>query len=60
MKLYKIRRDFFCKLLSAQFSNVFSFETPKGGMAVWLTLNKKYSWKTVAKLSKKYSLEIGE
>jgi len=50
----------FCKLLSAQFSKVFSFETPKGGMAVWLTLNKKYSWKTVAKLSKKYSLEIGE
>ena len=60
MKLHKIWRDLFCKLLSAQFSKVFSFETLKGGMVVWLTLNKKYSWKTVAKLSKKYSLEIGE
>jgi GntR family transcriptional regulator/MocR family aminotransferase len=60
MKLYKIRGDLFCKLLSEQFSDVFSFETPKGGMAVWLTLNKKYSWKTVAKLANKYNLEIGE
>ena len=29
-------------------------------MAVWLQLNKKYSWKTVAKIAKKQKLEIGE
>ena len=29
-------------------------------MAVWLTLNKKYSWKTVAEISRKYKLAIGE
>jgi GntR family transcriptional regulator/MocR family aminotransferase len=60
MKVYKTRRDLFCQLLNEQFPTIFSFETPKGGMAVWLTLNKKYSWKTVAKLANKYSLEIGE
>jgi GntR family transcriptional regulator/MocR family aminotransferase len=34
MKLYKIRRNLFFQLLNEQFSDVFSFETPKGGMAV--------------------------
>ena len=60
MKVYKSRRDLFCQLLKENFNNVFSFEIPKGGMAVWLTLNKKYSWKTVAEISRKYKLAIGE
>lgn len=60
MKVYKTRRDLFCQLLKEKFSNVFSFETPKGGMAVWITLNKKYSWKTVAEIARKHNLEIGE
>ncbi|MCG1036417.1 PLP-dependent aminotransferase family protein [Polaribacter sargassicola] len=60
MKVYKARRDLFCKLLKEQFSTVFTFDKPKGGMAVWLTLNKKYSWKTVAEIANKYQLEIGE
>jgi GntR family transcriptional regulator/MocR family aminotransferase len=29
-------------------------------MAVWLKLNQKYSWKTVAKIARKHKLEIGE
>ncbi|KGL63025.1 PLP-dependent aminotransferase family protein [Polaribacter sp. Hel1_85] len=60
MKVYKTRRDLFCQLLKEYFSDVFSFETPKGGMAVWVTLNKKYSWKSVAEIAKKHQLEIGE
>ena len=60
MKVYKTRRDLFCQLLKEHFPTIFSFETPKGGMAVWITLDKKYSWKTVARVAKKYSLEIGE
>ena len=60
MKVYKTRRDLFCKLLKEQFLDVFTFDKPKGGMAVWLTLDKKYSWKTVAETAVKHQLEIGE
>ena len=60
MKVYKARRDLFCSLLKDNFSDVFSFDKPKGGMAVWLTLDKKYSWKTIAKIARENKLEIGE
>ncbi|WP_298883389.1 PLP-dependent aminotransferase family protein [uncultured Polaribacter sp.] len=60
MKVYKARRDLFCKILNEQFSDVFTFKKPKGGMAVWLTLNKKYSWKNISKAAIKHQLEIGE
>lgn len=29
-------------------------------MAVWLTLDKKYSWSRIAELAKRQKLEIGE
>ena len=48
------------KLLNESFSDVFSFEVPKGGMAVWITLDKKYSWKRLTKIALKHQLEIGE
>ena len=60
MKVYKARRDLFCKLLKERFSDVFTFDVPKGGMAVWVKLIKDYSWKTVAEIAKKNQLEIGE
>lgn len=60
IKVYKTRRDLFCKLLLENFKDVLSFDIPKGGMAVWLSLNKKYSWKEVAEKAKKYQLEIGD
>lgn len=60
MKVYKARRDLFCDLLAMHFSDIFSFEKPKGGMAVWTTLAKEYSWKTVAKIAHKHQLEIGD
>lgn len=60
MKVYRARRDLFCQLLNEKFATFFSFEIPKGGMAVWVTLDKKYSWETVAKISLKYKLEIGD
>lgn len=60
IKVYKTRRDLFCSLLTTHFSDVFTFEKPKGGMAVWTTLHKDYSWKTVAAIAQKYQLEIGD
>ncbi|WP_298778302.1 PLP-dependent aminotransferase family protein [uncultured Polaribacter sp.] len=60
MKIYKQRRDLFCKLLIDNFSDVFQFEIPKGGMAVWVKLNKKYSWKKVTEIAKINKLNIGD
>ncbi len=47
LKIYKSRRDLFCKLLKDKLDDYFDFEVPKGGMAVWVKLNKKYSWDDV-------------
>ena len=35
VKLYKERRDHFCKLLQREMSNQISFRIPEGGMSVW-------------------------
>jgi GntR family transcriptional regulator/MocR family aminotransferase len=59
MKIYKQRRDLFCSLLTEELNDFFQFEIPKGGMAVWAILNKKYDWKQVTTEAKKYKLEIG-
>lgn len=60
MRVYKARRDLFCKLLKDNFKGVFSFEIPKGGMAVWVKLNDKFSWGSFANIARKHKLEIGE
>ncbi len=60
LKIYKTRRDLFCELLQKELSDFFTFQIPKGGMAVWVTLSKKYDWYVVAKMAQKYHLEIGD
>lgn len=60
MKIYQQRRDLACKLLKEELGSFFEFEIPKGGMAIWAKLNKKYSWEKVAKVARKYKLEIGD
>ncbi|BAO76743.1 PLP-dependent aminotransferase family protein [Winogradskyella sp. PG-2] len=60
MKIYKQRRDLFCKLLKDELNDVFQFEIPKGGLAVWAKLNSNYSWKTLSEVAKIYKLDIGE
>jgi len=60
MKIYKSRRDLFCQLLQEELPTFFQFEIPKGGMAVWVTLDKKYTWENVEKIGKKHYLEIGD
>lgn len=59
LKIYKARRDLFCKLLRDQLGAFVQFEIPKGGMAVWVVLDKKYTWKLVAQHAEKYQLSIG-
>jgi len=58
VRVYKARRDLFCTLLKEELAAFFQFDIPKGGMAVWVQLNKKYSWKSVAKIAIQYELEI--
>ncbi|MEP1488001.1 MAG: PLP-dependent aminotransferase family protein [Algibacter sp.] len=58
VKIYKTRRDLFCKLLKEALNDYLSFDIPKGGMAIWATLNKKYSWETVTKIALQQKLII--
>ncbi len=60
MKIYKQRRNLFCKLLKDEFGSFFEFEIPKGGMAVWIKLNSNYSWSTISEVARKHHLEIGD
>ena len=58
LRIYKHRRDLFCQLLEDKCGNVFSFEVPKGGMAVWVALDKEYSWDTLRTIAKTYQLIV--
>lgn len=59
-KIYKARRDFFCKLLKAELDDYLLFQIPKGGMAIWAILNKAYSWDKVTEIALKHKLIIPE
>ena len=59
MKIYKQRRDLFCKLLQDELSAFIRFDIPIGGMAVWATLDSNYSWETIAESAKTHKLDIG-
>ncbi len=59
LKIYKNRRAIFCELLQEKLSEYLTFEIPKGGMAVWVQLDKRYSWKEVQKQAENYYLDIG-
>ena len=56
IKIYRERRDYFCKLLKDELGEYISFEVPKGGMAVWVILDKKFSWTQVEEEAKKHKL----
>ena len=58
LKIYKSRRDLFCSLLKERLSNYFQFEVPKGGLAVWVTLNNKYNWDDVVARAGSLKLEL--
>ncbi|WP_394749030.1 MocR-like pyridoxine biosynthesis transcription factor PdxR [Spongiimicrobium salis] len=59
LKIYRERRDLFCRLLQSELGNYFQFEIPKGGMAVWIKLNPLYTWELVHAKAMEQDLEIG-
>ncbi len=60
LKIYKNRRDLFCKLLKEKLSDYISFEVPDGGMAVWVQLDKKYSWDNIKDKAYKKGLLLND
>lgn len=60
LKVYQSRRDLFCELMEKELGDYFSFDVPKGGMAVWTQLDSKYSWQEVSEIARKHKLEIGD
>lgn len=60
IKIYKKRRDLFCELLDLELSEFLTFEKPKGGMAVWVGLNKKYNWDAVSSIAETEKLIISD
>ncbi|GAB1858146.1 PLP-dependent aminotransferase family protein [Flavobacteriaceae bacterium MHTCC 0001] len=60
LKVYKARRDFFCELLKTDLGDYLSFEVPKGGMAIWVTLHKTYSWQKLVEKALKHKLVLPE
>ena len=41
LKIYKQRRDFFCRLLGTDFKDEIEFKVPEGGLAVWANFDQK-------------------
>ena len=50
----------FCSLLKTELGAYLCFEIPKGGMAIWVVLNKRYSWELVTKIALEQKLVIPE
>lgn len=53
VKLYRDRRDHFCKLMQQELGNRVSFSIPEGGMSVWTNFGKNQLPAVVEKASKK-------
>ncbi|WP_103867051.1 PLP-dependent aminotransferase family protein [Aquimarina sp. I32.4] len=58
LKIYKSRRDLFCKLLEEKLNFYFDFEIPKGGMAVWVKLHTSYNWDDVSEKATAIGLNL--
>ncbi|MDA0195878.1 MAG: PLP-dependent aminotransferase family protein [Bacteroidetes bacterium] len=62
LKAYKARRDLFCHILETKFEDLFRFQKPSGGMAIWAEVLKPYSLDKIADaaLAKKLYIAHGE
>jgi len=58
LKLYKERRDHFCHLLETELGEFVSFKKPEGGMAVWVGLDRRLNWRSIARSCELADLRI--
>ncbi len=59
LKIYRQRRNLFCQLLTADFSDKISFNTPEGGLGVWANFDKKIDLAKMSEAAAKKGLYIG-
>jgi len=62
LKTYKARRNLFCHILETKFEDLFRFQKPSGGMAIWAEVLKPYSLSKIADaaFARKLSMAHGE
>ena len=60
IKIYKERRDLFCKLLQADLSAAITFRTPEGGLAVWAQFDPKINLVRLAERALQQGLLIDD
>ena len=58
LKEYGQRRDLFCHILERDFNDVFSFQKPSGGMAIWAKVLPPYQLNEIADAALKKRLYI--
>jgi len=56
--IYKKRRDALCKLLNTYFQNTIKWESPSGGLAIWLQFHPMISLLKLAKEAEKNNLHL--
>ncbi|HEY4336131.1 MAG TPA: PLP-dependent aminotransferase family protein [Puia sp.] len=60
LKIYRERRDLFCRTLRADFKNVIRFDVPEGGLAVWARFSKKIDLVRMSDAALKKGLSIDD
>ena len=60
LRLYKERRDLFCRLLREELSEYVQFQVPDGGMAVWTTFDPKINLVTLAQQAMEKGLHFSD
>ena len=58
LNIYRIRRDFFCKLLKEELGDLIYFEIPDGGMAIWARFDMNINLKQLLEAVKVRKLYI--
>lgn len=58
LKVYRARRDLFCKLLQEFLGSEVSFQMPEGGLAVWVTFAPELPLDQVRERSLQHGLQI--
>jgi len=60
LKIYKERRDAFCRLLASDFNDIIRFTLPEGGLAVWALFDKKINLVKLSEEALKAGLYIDD
>ncbi len=59
-KIYRARKEYFCRLLRERFSAWLDFQEPEGGMAVWVKFKAPVSLPELARICKKKDLYLSD